>query len=138
MTLARRIPALRRGIDAMTRRSRDYRGLPDASADAFLHSLSGALTRGPWPTIADLGIVMLREWGFDPAALACERVEIWQGRRDWQVPWIGTARLAERIPGARLHLDATANHHNVMTRHVDELMIALAAPAPGGSASTAR
>ena len=128
--LARRIPALRRGIDAWTRRSRDYRGLPDASADAFLHSLTGALTRGPWPTIADLGLVLLREWGFDPGAIACGNVVIWQGRRDWQVPWPGTARLAERIPGAVLHLDPTANHHSVLTRHVDELLLELRATDP--------
>lgn len=137
MTLLRRVPAFRRGIASMSRHRPSHRGLPDASADAFVDSLAGAMRRGPWATIRDL-LLVLRRWEVDPAAVDCRRIVIWQGCRDWQVPWRGTARLSKRLRGARLHLDATADHHTVVMRHVDELLMELVEEQPELARETAR
>ena len=123
--IAARIPPLRRAIAAVAHRTGDFRGLPDASADAFLASLSGAFAQGPWAAIRDLWLV-LRPWRVDLAALRIPTV-VWQGRRDAVVGWAGTSRLARRIPGVVFRTDEGANHFSVVTRHVDELLAELRA-----------
>ncbi len=101
-------------------------GLPDASGDAFLDSVVGAFLRGPRGVVRDLALVLFN-WGFDPAQLDPSiLVTMWQGRRDSSVPWRGSMRLARRIPNCEFHLDRTANHFSIYTRHADEVLGKLA------------
>ncbi|WP_282851401.1 alpha/beta fold hydrolase [Gulosibacter sediminis] len=101
-------------------------GLPDASGDAFLDSVVGAFRRGPRGVALDLSLVLF-DWGFDPAELDQSiPVTMWQGKRDLSVPWRGSMQLARRIPNCEFHLDRTANHFSVYTRHADEVLSKLA------------
>lgn len=121
--IAAHIPPLRRAIAAVAHRTGDFRGLPDASTDAFLASLGGAFVQGPFEIVRDL-LLVLRDWDVDPGTIRVPTV-VWQGQRDSVVRWRGTARLAARIPGAKLRVDQGANHFSIFTRHVDELLTEL-------------
>ncbi|MFD2674147.1 alpha/beta fold hydrolase [Gulosibacter bifidus] len=111
---------LHRFSDAATREL----GLPDVSGAAFLESVRAAFTHGPRTVITDWRLTF-GAWDFDTSELTNCTIVIWQGKRDLSVPWRGTARLALQLPGARLNLDAKANHFSIFTCHADESIATL-------------
>ena len=119
--VARRIPFLRKLMNSVAHRTGDFRGMPDASAEAFLASLEGAFRQGPKATLWDLWLV-LTKWSVEPSRLHNLPVVVWQGKRDAVVRWRGTERLAASIPTSRMRFDAGANHFSIFTRHADELL----------------
>ena len=73
----------------------------------------------------DDGLAIVREWGFDPAAIAA-RVAVWHGRHDAMVPFGHGEWLAEQIPTAEPHFLDDAGHLSMWAR-ADEILRGLAA-----------
>jgi pimeloyl-ACP methyl ester carboxylesterase len=93
--------------------------LTDEFAAYFEHSGRRGRAQGVvgW---RDDGLAIVRDWGFDPAAIAT-RVAVWHGRQDAMVPSGHGEWLAARIPSAVSHfLDGTG--HLSLWEHVDEIL----------------
>lgn len=124
--IAKYLPATHQRFLRLNSRSVRELGLPDVSGAAFLESVRAAFTHGPRTVLQDWALTFGR-WDFDLEALQNRPIDIWQGKRDLSVPWRGTTRMAKHLPGARVHLDARANHFSVFTSHADESIAALTA-----------
>ena len=71
----------------------------------------------------DDGLALVREWGFDPAAIA-GRVAVWHGRHDAMVPFDHGEWLASEIPSEQHFLD-DAGHLSMWAR-ADQILSDLA------------
>jgi pimeloyl-ACP methyl ester carboxylesterase len=58
---------------------------------------------------------VIRPWGFDPTAIGVP-VSVWQGAKDRMVPFGHGRWLADRVPGARVHLFDDEGHISLAVR----------------------
>jgi pimeloyl-ACP methyl ester carboxylesterase len=75
----------------------------------------------------DDDLAFVADWGIELSTISCT-VTIWQGEHDRMVPDSHARWLADRIPGATLHLDAAEGHISIMLR-ADEILDDLLAQA---------
>jgi pimeloyl-ACP methyl ester carboxylesterase len=92
--------------------------------DYQLESFPRAVEGGIWGWLDDDKAVW-SDWGFDLTQIAVP-ISIWQGGEDGIVPTAHGEWLADRVPGARLHLLPEDGHLSIMRCHygaiLDELI----------------
>lgn len=77
----------------------------------------------------DDDLAFVGDWGFDPAAISTP-VSIWQGSEDRMVPFPHGRWLAERLPGAAVHLEPGEGHLSLVLARFDDIVAELAARLP--------
>lgn len=70
--------------------------------------------------VRDDGLAAVAPWGFDLAGITVP-VAVWQGREDAMVPFAHGRFLADRVPGARVHLFEDEGHLSLIGR-IDEIL----------------
>jgi pimeloyl-ACP methyl ester carboxylesterase len=66
-------------------------------------------------------IAMTTPWGFDIADITTP-VTFWTGRLDQFVSWRHTVWMAERVPGAHLHVHGDEGHISLKKNHFPEIL----------------
>lgn len=90
-------------------------GEPDEAMSLFTR----AFQNGPHGVVADYA-ALGQPWGFDVSAIVAP-VKVWQGTDDTMVPLFHAEQLAERLPGATLHLWPGEGHLGTIA-HVGEIL----------------
>lgn len=70
--------------------------------------------------VRDDGLAAVSPWGFDLTGITVP-VAVWQGRADAMVPFAHGRFLADRVPGARVHLFEDEGHLSLIGR-IDEIL----------------
>ncbi len=68
-----------------------------------------------------------RSWGFEPASIACDRVYLWHGQHDVNVPVSMARGVAEAIPACEARFYPDEGH--LLMGHLDEIMTTMASAA---------
>jgi pimeloyl-ACP methyl ester carboxylesterase len=106
----------------------DRRALSDEFADYSAAAFRKAVSAGiaGW---RDDDLAFVRDWGFDLAAVRAP-VSIWQGAEDRMVPFAHGRWLADRVPGASVHLHPAEGHLSLMLDKFGDIAADLAAKLP--------
>lgn len=103
----------------------DRRALTDEFAEYTAALFRASVSSGiaGW---RDDDLAFVRDWGFDPRAITTP-VSIWQGAEDRMVPYAHGRWLADRVPGAAVHLDPAEGHLSLMLNAFDDVVTELTA-----------
>jgi pimeloyl-ACP methyl ester carboxylesterase len=106
----------------------DRKALTDRFADYMAASCRGAVSGGiaDW---RDDDLAFVRDWGFDLSAFNVP-VAVWQGGLDRMVPFAHGRWLADRLPGAAVHLDPAEGHLSLVLNAFDDIVAELMAHLP--------
>lgn len=102
----------------------DKAALTDEYADYTAAVFRAAVSTGiaGW---RDDDLAFVGDWGFDLGAVETP-VSVWQGAQDRMVPYAHGRWLADRIPGATVHLDPAEGHLSLMLTALDDIVAELA------------
>jgi pimeloyl-ACP methyl ester carboxylesterase len=105
----------------------DRSALTGAYADYVAEATRAGLEHGVYGWFDD-DMAFIRDWGFDPADIACP-VTIWQGAQDRMVPLAHGEWLVAHVPGARSRLLPEHGHLSLALGHYGQLLDELIASA---------
>jgi pimeloyl-ACP methyl ester carboxylesterase len=103
----------------------DRAALTDEFADYMAASFRAAVSTGiaGW---RDDDLAFVGDWGFDLGAIATP-VSVWQGAEDRMVPYAHGRWLADRLPGATVHLDPAEGHLSLVLTAFEDIVAELVA-----------
>jgi pimeloyl-ACP methyl ester carboxylesterase len=91
-----------------------------AVARAYVEAVLECFRSGPRGAQLDTALV-LREWGFDPSAIAVP-VRLWHGERDTDVAPVIGRWLAEAIPGCRAEFLPDEGHISLIVNRAEAIL----------------
>jgi pimeloyl-ACP methyl ester carboxylesterase len=95
----------------------------EATREDFAASLRQGFEFG-WRGFFDDDQAMMKEWGFDPAAITVP-VSVWFGDQDLMVPRTHGEWLVDNLPTASKHFFPGDGHVSMVSSHLDELFAAI-------------
>ncbi|KAJ5786607.1 alpha/beta hydrolase fold domain-containing protein [Penicillium pulvis] len=87
---------------------------------AAIESVRGAFRQGGRPSATEL--MILCDWGFHLNDIAGERVRIWHGKLDRNVPVRMAEQAAELMPEAKTHFFENEGHLSSSANHISEVL----------------
>jgi pimeloyl-ACP methyl ester carboxylesterase len=110
----------------------DKRALTGEFAEMLAESFRRAVSKGVAGWLDD-DLAFTRPWGFSLGSIR-RPVAVWQGDQDRMVPFGHGAWLAERIPGARVHLQPEEGHLSLAVASLEPIIADLKTIGAGASA----
>ncbi|KAJ5641991.1 alpha/beta hydrolase fold domain-containing protein [Penicillium lividum] len=90
---------------------------------AAIESVRGAFRQGGRPSATEL--MILCDWGFQIQDIAGQRVRLWHGKLDRNVPFCMAEQAAELMPGAQTHFFDNEGHLSLSANHISEIILDL-------------